>query len=298
MKVHPDDITWVISNDVWMLNSKSGASPWHWPHYLAKYNNNMDQSALALEQKGFFVRLDKDHTPTVFKFPRIYKDELELLRNVKSVIRRGRVTAIRCPLDDGVTVEFDKEEFGPWDAFAPVEKCIFVHATSPGPFNNADPDISIFKSKSKIRLQVIFAPPITFSMSTLGKIEAARRKGTLDLAFMRRLALALKEEESKVDELTENDLLNMLIQPLQIDNLCRPLMTLSIIFATLDEDPIIPLNWMKQNRLSHLSIPGFKSRACDSIRLLCNKYNNVVKSENYLKMLELVGEKIKPLEGM
>jgi len=297
MKVHPDNITWVISKDVWMMDSESNATPYDWPYFLAKFDGDMEKAASALEKKGHFVRLDKDHTPSVFKFPRIYPDELKLLRNVKSVIRRGRVTAIRCKSGDQVTVEFEKNENGPWNAFAPIQKCIFVHAASPGPFNDADVDLSIFKSKSKIKLQIIFAPPISFSMSVLAKFEAARRKGTLDLAFMRKLVVALEEEESKEDELTENDLLNKLILPLTLDNMYRPLMTQSIIFATLDEDPMVPYNWTKQNRLSLLSIPGMKSRACDNIRMLCSEEKDLVESENYKKMLRLVGEKIKPLEG-
>lgn len=297
MKVHPDDIAWVISKDVWMMNSESTATPYDWPYSLAKNNGDMKKAAFDLEQKGNFIRLDKDHTPAVFKFPRIYPDELKLLRNIKKVIRRGRVTAVRCKCGE-VTVEFEENENGPWNAFAPSKKCVFVHATSPGPFNDADLDLSIFKSKSKMQLQILFAPPISFSMSVLAKFEAERRKGSLDLAFMRKLAVALKGEESKVDELTENDLLNMLIQPITLDNLCKPLMTESIVFAILNEDPMVPFYWMKESRLSLLSIPGFKSHACNNVGMLCNEENNIVKSENDIKMLKLVGEKIKPLEGM
>ena len=298
MKIHPDDITWVISRDVWMMDSQAQVTPSDWPYMLAKYDGDEAQAAMALEKKGFFVRLDKDHTPTVFKFPRIYPDEMKLLRNIKNVIRRGRVTAIQCKSNDEVTVEFQKTENGPWNAFAPAEKCVFVHATSPGPFNDANPDYSVFKSKSKMKLRVIFAPPISFSMSCLAKIEAARRQGTLDLAFMRKLVQALKEDETEEDELTENDLLNTLIRPLQLDTMYRPLITQAIIFAVLDEDPMVPINWMKENRLSFLSIPGFKSQACNSVRMLCSEDNNAVTSENVIKMLKLVGEKIKPLEGM
>jgi len=298
MKVKPDDIAWVISNDVWMMNGSGEGTPWDWPYYVAKHNGDVDKAASDLEERGSFVRLDKDHTPTVFKFPMIYSDDMKLLRNIKTVLRRGRVASLRRKYNDQVSVEFEKDNHDPWTAFAPIDKCVFVHATSPGPFNGFEEDVSIAKDGTKMKLQVLFAPPISFSMSILAKIEAARSKGTLDIAFMRRLALALGEEESKVGELTENDLLNMLLLPLSWDHIYRPLMTQGIIFAILDKDPMVPLKWMKQNRLSFMRIPGFKARACNHIRMICSEENTMVKSENYLNMLKLVGEKIKPLEGM
>jgi len=298
MKVNPDDIAWVISKDVWMMDSTGGGTPWDWPYAVAKHNGDTEKAALALEEKGMFTRLDKNHSPAVFKFPMIRPDEMKLLRNVKTVLRRGRVTALRRKNNDQVSVEFESHEDGPWSAFAPIDKCVFVHATSPGPFNGFQADSSIFKNENNLKLQILFAPPISFSMSMLAKFEGARKKGTLDIDFMRKLVLALGEEDSKVDEMSDNDLLNMLLVPLSLEKIYQPLITQSVIFAILDKDPMVAMNWMKQNRLSFMSIPGFKSRACSNIRFLCSKENNLEESEAYVNMLNLVGEKITPLEGM
>lgn len=300
MKVKPDDIAWVISNDVWVFSGSGRGTPWDWPYYLAKHNNDKEKAALALEEKGLITRINKDHTPTIFKFPMVYPKDMILLRNIKTVLRRGRVTAIRRKYNDQVSVEFENEKNvdGPWSAFAPIDKCVFVHATSPGPFNGCDADTPIFNGDNKMKLQILFAPPISFSMSMLAKFEAARSKGTLDIDFMRKLVLALGEEKSKVDEMTENGLLNILLLPLSLEQLYQPLLTQSIIFAILDKDPMVAMNWMKLNRLSFLSIPGHKSQACSNIRLLSSEENKLVESENQRKMLKLVGGKIASLEGM
>merc|ERR1712176_535978 len=124
------------------------------------------------------------------------------------------------------------------------------------------------------------------------------KQGKLDIALMRKLAMTLKQEESKEDELTENDLMNMLLQPLTEEHIYRALKTMSIILAILNEDPMVSLKWMKENRLSLLSIPGFKSKAYENIEILCNEDNKAVTSENEINMLELVAEKIEVLKGM
>jgi hypothetical protein len=299
MNIDPTDIAWVISNDVWMFNSNTRATPSFWADSVLKFNNDQKKAAFALEEEGMLVRLDKNFTPISFKFPIILPGDLKLLRNVKTVIRRGRATAISHKYNSDVMVEFGTD-YPPWEAFAPIEKCVFVHASSPGPFNGADADIPIFNNTKKMTLEMIFLPPVTFSMSVLAKIEATRRKGTLDLDFMRRLVIALGEEKSKVNEFTENDLLKMLFHSLNLDssNIFRPQMTQAIIFAILDHDPMVAINWMKQNRLSFLSLPGVKSGACDHVRMLCSKGKTLGLSENDVRMLEVIGEKIKPLEGM
>lgn len=137
-------------------------------------------------------------------------------------------------------------------------------------------------------LKMIFVPPVTLSLSTLAKIEAARRNATLDFHFMRRLAIYLGEEKSEVNKFTENDLLKMLIHPLPLQDhsdLFRAQKIQAILFAVLDRNPMVALKWTKQNRLSMLFIPGLKSGACDHVRVLCSKAKTVGLSENDVRML-------------
>lgn len=299
LKVDPSDIAWVISADVWMLNAAGGGKPSDWPNALAEHNNDQDKAALALEEKGMFSRLDKNIVPKRFRFPSIQPDDLKLLQKIKTIVRRGRATAIRQKYNSDVVVEFGSD-FPAWKAFAPMDKCVFVHATSPGPFNSraSDEDSPIFNSPGRMTLRLLFTPPISFSMSVLGKVEAARRKGTLDLDVMRNLALALGGEKSKANELTENDMLKMLLAPLTMPKIYRTMLTQAILFAIVDRDPMEVINWFKGNRLSFLSIPGFKSGACDDIRMLTTKQNVFKVPDAEVSMMKLVGEKIKPLEGM
>ena len=224
-------------------------------------------------------------------------DELVLLRKVKTVIRRGRATAIRRKYNSNVMVEFGGDH-SPWEAFAPTENCVFLHATSPGPFNNNDNNEPMFKSSKKMSLDLLFGPPVTFSMSCMAKIEAARVKGTLDTDFMKRLALALGEERPQVDDFTDDDLLRILIKRINLEFVHQGTITQGLLFAILDRDPLVPLNWMKKNRLSFLSIPGFKAYACEQVRLLLEKGKSIGLNDKDLRMLEVLAEKIKPLEGM
>eukprot|EP00533_Pseudo-nitzschia_delicatissima_P001130 CAMPEP_0116107884 /NCGR_PEP_ID=MMETSP0327-20121206/16470_1 /TAXON_ID=44447 /ORGANISM="Pseudo-nitzschia delicatissima, Strain B596" /LENGTH=522 /DNA_ID=CAMNT_0003600719 /DNA_START=1712 /DNA_END=3280 /DNA_ORIENTATION=- len=297
LNVDPANIAWVISQDVWMFRGGSSGNPYDWPKILADTENDETAAALALEKKGVFVRLDENIIPSVFRFPVIQPDELVLLRKVKTVIRRGRATAIRRKYNSDVMVEFGGDH-SPWEAFAPIENCVFLHATSPGPFNTKDNSEPMFKSSKKMSLDLLFAPPVSFSMSCMAKIEAARVKGTLDTDFMKRLALALGEEKAQVDDFTDDDLLRILIKRIRLEFVHQATITQGLLFAILDRDPLVPLTWMKSNRLSFLSIPGVKAKSYEQVRILIEKGKSIGLNDEDLRMLEVLAEKIKPLEGM
>ena len=296
MKIDPADIAWVISNDVWMSNLDGGGNPKDWTRALVENDNDINKTALEMEEKGKMVRIDKNVMPTVFKFPTIPSDDLKILQNVKTIIRRGRATAIRRKTGDNskVMVEFGSDH-SPWEAFAHIDKCVFVHATSPGPFG-AIGGTNIFNSEKKMTLGNIFSPPVSISMSCLAKVEANRRKGALDIEFMRRLMLAREGKTS--GDFTENEILDSTIQAWE-GVIARPMLNLAVLFAILDKDPLLPMNWMKQNRLAFLgAIPGYKCLICDDIRLLQSKGESVGMTANDKQMLEMLGDKIQPLEGM
>ena len=297
MKVDPANIAWIISQDVWMFNGGGSGTPYDWPRTLVECENDSAKAALALEKKGSFVRLDENYEPTVFRFPVIQPDELKLLRKVKTVIRRGRATAIRQNYGSKVTVEFGNDH-SPWEAFAPTESCVFLHAASPGPFNDKDTSEPMFKNSKKMTLDLLFPPPVSFSMSMVAKIESARVNGTLDTDTMKKLALALGEEKSQVENYADDDLLRIFIKKITLENVHQTTVTSVLLFGILDKDPMVPLQWQKNNRLSFLSIPGVKSEAVESTQLLLDKGLSLGLTDKDLKMLEILAEKIKPLEGM
>ena len=306
MEIDPVDIAWVISQDVWMTST---GSPNSHMRYLLKHDNDLQKAALEEEEKGGMVRLDKAIIPTVFRFPTVQLDELELMQKVKTMIRRGRATAIRrsTKSKDGVVVEFGTDQT-PWEAFAPIDQCIFVHATSPGPFFRSS-ETSIFNSEKKMTLRLVFEPPITMSMSCLAKVEGTRRKGTLDLEYMQLLMVAREEEGTPFSDIsnrrtyTENEMLDSLIQPWDFFISARPTLNLATLLAICDKDPLVPMNWMKQNRLALLgSIPGYKCMVHKGIQQLRSKGDDGQKkvglTDRDIRMLELLEVKIQPLEGM
>ncbi|KAG7349641.1 FAD-dependent pyridine nucleotide-disulfide oxidoreductase [Nitzschia inconspicua] len=303
MNVKPNDIAWVIPNDVWMLRLDGNGNPWSWPVKLLECEGDEAKASLELERKGMLDRLDKDITPTRFRFPVIPKDELKLLRKIEKTIRRGRATALRKDGDD-VIVEFGNDHPA-WKADVPADNCVFVHATSPGPFNGLNAEV-LFNDERTMTLNLLTAPPVSSSMSTMGKLEAARRKGTLDLEFTNHLFQIWKgtPESNAVDgKASENDLLRWAIRGYKLSDSdsrekVKPLVTLAMFVAILDKDPMVAMKWMKGNRLIFFSIPGFKGGIYENLLLLQENGKTLGFLENDVKVFEALAEKLQCLKGM
>jgi hypothetical protein len=311
MKTKPSNIAWVIPNDVWMLNRDGGGNPWVWPKALLENNLDSDQAALSLEEKGMFYRLDPNILPTQFRFPVVEAGELNLMRKVKTIIRRGRATGIRVTGDDDrktVTMDFGDNKPA-WEVpGVDANECVFVHCASPGPFNNKVVD-SVFESDKKLTLTLLVAPPISQSMSNIAKIEAARRKGTLDLDFGRQLLAASEtndtaEETNLADKYSENDVLRALIVGYKLKTGGKlapldPIFTLASFFAILDADPMTAYDWQKGSRLQFLSIPGFKIQIYEDVLELARKGKQELGyTDEKVRTFEMLADKLKPLEGM
>lgn len=103
MNVKVENISWVIPNDILMTSREGGGGPWSYVAALLSANGDHEKACVDLEEKGVFVRLDKNITPTKFRFPIIGKDELKLLRSVpvpvSQIIRKGRVNYIKLDSD-------------------------------------------------------------------------------------------------------------------------------------------------------------------------------------------------------
>lgn len=370
MKIRSDQIHWIIPNDVWMLAREGSGSPWSWPKALLDHGGDRDAAALSLEADGAFIRLDEDIVPTKFRFPVVGKNELNIMRNIPkdNIIRKGRVTSIRT-IEIGtkrmISVNFGSDSSSSsrsingeneesWNIDVDNDNdtidndddnIIFVHCTSPGPFNG-NPIGDVFNSENELSLYLLFAPPISISMSCIAMIEASMQLGTFDIAFGKQLVLALREQEQveQVQEqpevqddkennnITENDILCQLIRAfnptgtsvttveggqgartgnaiIAMENF-RPIITLGLLLALLDKrDPLLSHQWMQKNRLSFLSIPGFKCNVYEDLNMLIDigkkqqqqqgqeEENNVGFTRGQIRMMELLQQKLKPLEG-
>lgn len=99
--VSPDAITWVRPRDPWMLN-RAVVQP-DPAVFLGMAADTMiaaaaatsaDDLFLRLEDAGIMLRIDRDVTPTMAKTPTLAGWELEILRTIDDVVRRGRLRAV------------------------------------------------------------------------------------------------------------------------------------------------------------------------------------------------------------
>ncbi|KZZ57182.1 hypothetical protein A3762_10295 [Oleiphilus sp. HI0125] len=97
--VIPERIQWVISNDMWM-----------WPREMAAPNTvgnmlsgqlqglidnaEIDDAFLQMEREGIVFRLDKNVQPTKWRCATVSMPELEQLKSIKQVLRKGRVARV------------------------------------------------------------------------------------------------------------------------------------------------------------------------------------------------------------
>jgi hypothetical protein len=100
--VDPDAICWVRPRDPWMLNrTLIQPDP---AIYLGMFADlmaaagvaaSLDDLFLRLEDAGIMLRIDRSVTPTMAKAPTLGPWELELLRTIENVVRRGHIESVR-----------------------------------------------------------------------------------------------------------------------------------------------------------------------------------------------------------
>jgi len=298
MGVSPSDISWVIPNDVWMMTRES--NPLGYVKVLLDADGDKEKAAMIMEKKGQFVRLDPDVLPTRFRFPTVGAEEVAVMRKVDHKVRRGRVSSIS--QENGIIrVVFQKGDQDDWVIPKTNGKeHIFIHCTSPGPFNGKTFDGLLFRSERDMTLDLLFAPPISISMSCLAKLESAYQQGTIDTEFGRNV---LGSDVGSV-----NEILSELIQSIGIgsgeDGLeasfleeLRSTTTQAMFVALLDKNPQVGYDFLKANRLSFMSIPGFKGRFVEDLELIVEKGKALGSPADQLEMIQKVAEKLEPLRG-
>lgn len=100
-EVPPEDICWVRPRDPWMLN-RAVVQP-DPAVFLGMVADTMQAAAasasldglfLRLEDAGIMLRVDRSITPTMAKTPTLATWELERLRTVENVVRRGHLRSV------------------------------------------------------------------------------------------------------------------------------------------------------------------------------------------------------------
>ena len=157
----------------------------------------------------------------------------------------------------------------------------------------------LFISKKEMRLFMLYAPPVSISPSVQARLEAARKKGSLDLEFGAEL-LRAGSMLVNGDIPSDNDVLLHLVHAFQLDgevpDLLRSLSTLAIFLAIVDKDPMVGYEWMKSNRLSFFSIPGFKSGIVDDLNKMIGDGEKLGFTDNEIRMFKLLSGKLEVLK--
>ncbi|MDE2416380.1 MAG: NAD(P)-binding protein [Burkholderiales bacterium] len=100
----PDSIQWVMPRDSWLVNrlqTQPGLEFFN--HSIGGEADKLGAFAearsveevfLKLESLGQMLRIDRSHSPTMFHYATISTGEVDLLRKIQHVIRKGRVQTI------------------------------------------------------------------------------------------------------------------------------------------------------------------------------------------------------------
>ena len=165
--VDPDAICWVRPRDPWMLNrALIQPDPAIYLGMVADMMRAAGESAslpdlfLRLEDEGIMLRIDRSVTPTMAKAPTLGTWELELLRTIENVVRRGHLDGVsrgRITFADG--------------SVAVADDTVVVNCAADG--LKMAPLVPIWRPEA-ITLQPIRAGFPCFGAALAGYVEATR----------------------------------------------------------------------------------------------------------------------------
>jgi hypothetical protein len=166
--VDANRIQWVVPRDSWLLNRKTTQPGIEF--FDAVFGGQADQlQAFAeatsvdnlferLEASSIMLRLDRAVRPTMFHFATISEGEVEVLRTVQKVIRKGRVTVIDA---SGLTLERGTHAVSPG--------ALYVDCTASAVERR--PTRAIFEGR-RITPQMVRVPQPAFSAALCAYVEA------------------------------------------------------------------------------------------------------------------------------
>ena len=165
--VQPDRIMWVRPRDPWMLN-RAVVQPDPVVALgmaadtmaAAADAESLDDMFVRLEAAGVMLRIDPKVTPTMAKTPTLGQWELDLLRTVENVVRRGHIKSVT------------EREIVFEDGTVPLPPgSVVVHCAASG--LQYPPLVPIW-GEDKIRLQTIRVGFPCFNAALAGYVEATR----------------------------------------------------------------------------------------------------------------------------
>lgn len=170
--VDPDGICWVRPRDPWMINRAvvqpdpavfTGMAADTWQAGAAA--TSLENLFLRLEDAGIMLRIDRTVLPTMAKAPTLATWELEQLRTLENVVRRGHLTGVgrgALGFADGTV--------------AVADDAVVVHCAADG--LKYPPLVPVW-GPGTITLQAIRAGFPCFGAALVGYVEATRDDDTV-----------------------------------------------------------------------------------------------------------------------
>ena len=167
--VEPSQITWVKSRDAWFTDRKNTQPDKDFLNYFLEYQACQFEAAeqadsiadlfARLEKAGVLLRIDKSVQPTMFRGATVSTHELDQLRRIDQVVRKGRITHIE---NNEIIFPQYKLPLAPHQVFVDCSADALSHAAITNVF-----------SEDTITLQPVRGGQIVFSAAFIAHIEAA-----------------------------------------------------------------------------------------------------------------------------
>jgi hypothetical protein len=163
----PDSIQWVVPRDSWVVNrlqTQPGLEFFH--HSIGGESDKLAAFAeaksvedvfLKLESLGQMMRIDPDHSPTMFHYATLSNGEVDLLRSIKRVIRKGRVQTIA---PDAMVMDQGTVAMEPGTLYVDCTSSAISHRKSEPVFQ-----------ENSIQIQLLRAPLVALSAALTAYIE-------------------------------------------------------------------------------------------------------------------------------
>lgn len=189
--VQPDQISWVMPRDSWMLDrariqpgptfAERNAPGFGQQMKAIAEADSVEEVLLNVAAAGGLLRFDDAVWPTMYRCATVTAAELEQLRSIKDIIRRGRVQRIE--LDRIVLDEGDEPT---------TATTLHVDCSADG--LERRPAVPVFDG-SEITLQAVRTCQQVFSAAFIGHVEAAYS----DEAVQNELCTPVPHPDSEVD---------------------------------------------------------------------------------------------------
>jgi len=167
--VDPKHIRWIMPRDSWLLNREfiqpfklSERTATGFAHQMQAFAHAPDVTELfgILENAGQLLRIDPGQAPSMYRCATVTQLEIEQLRRIKQIIRKGRVTAV---MPGHISLEQGSMNIG--------EDSILIDCTADGLAHR--PAKPIF-SGQQITLQSVRTCQQVFSAAFIAHIEVTK----------------------------------------------------------------------------------------------------------------------------